>query len=105
MAREFLSRLTRKYLTYFLSRDLSHYVEAYDRFTNIEGHAEFNSALDLHWGQAWRIVDEISGGWLSKGDFAGPITQRKAGGYVHVYGLRHRARACARTRLLRRARR
>ena len=84
LAREFFARLTRKYLTYFLSRELSNYVGPDGRFSNIDRHVEFNSSLDLYCREASRIVEEFSGGWFSKGNFAGPITQKKAGGYVHV---------------------
>jgi len=84
LSREFFGRLTRKYLTYFLSRELSNYVSADGRFSNIDGHAEFTRALDLHCREAARIVEEFSGGWFSKGNFKGRITQAKAGGYVHV---------------------
>lgn len=84
LSREFFTRLTRKYLSYFLSRELSNYVGVDGRFANIDRHAEFNSALDLHCRQASRIIEEFSGGWFSKTNFAGPITQKNAGGYIHV---------------------
>ena len=84
LAREFFARLMRKYLTYFLSRELSNYVGAGGRFASIDGHAEFDKALDLHCRQASRIVEEFSGGWFSKGDFKGPITHERAGGFVHI---------------------
>ncbi|MBI5716616.1 MAG: hypothetical protein HZC37_02890 [Burkholderiales bacterium] len=84
LAAEFFTRLTRKYLTYFLSRELSNYVGVDGRFPNVDRHAEFNSALDLHCRQASLIIEEFSGGWFSKGNFKGPITQKNAAGYVHV---------------------
>jgi hypothetical protein len=84
LAKEFFTRLTRKYLTYFLSRELSNYVSGDGRFSNIHGHAEFNKALDLHCRQASRIVEEFSGGWFSKSNFEGGITQAKAAGFVHI---------------------
>ena len=63
LSREFFARLTRKYLSYFLSRELSNYVGGGGRFANIDGHEEFSKALDLHCRQASRIVEEFSGGW------------------------------------------
>lgn len=84
LAREFFTRLSRKYLTYFLSRELSNYVSGDGRFSNIDRHAEFNQGLDLYCRQASLIVEEFSGGWFSKGNFKGGITQTKAAGYVHV---------------------
>jgi hypothetical protein len=84
LATEFFARLTTKYLTYFLSRELSNYVGAGGRFASIDGHAEFDKALALHCRQASRIVEEFSGGWFSKNHFKGRITQEKAGGFAHV---------------------
>ena len=84
LAREFFARLTTKYLTYFLSRELSNYVGPGGRFAGIDGHAEFTRALDLHCHQASSIVEVFSGGWFSKGQFKGTITQQKASGFVHV---------------------
>ena len=84
LAREFFTRLSRKYLTYFLSRELSNYVSGDGRFSNIDRHAEFNKGLDLHCRQASRIIEEFSGGWFSKTNFEGGITQAKAAGFVHI---------------------
>lgn len=84
LAREFFTRFSRKYLTYFLSRELSNYVRADGRFPNIDSHAEFDQGLDLHCRQASRIIEEFSGGWFSKTNFKGSITKAKAAAYVHV---------------------
>jgi hypothetical protein len=84
LAREFFTRLSRKYLTYFLSRELSNYVSADGRFSNIDRHAEFNQGLDLHCREASRIIEEFSAGWYSKSNFEGGITEEKAAGFVHV---------------------
>lgn len=84
LASEFFARLTTKYLTYFLSRELSNYVGAGGRFAGIDGHAEFDKALALHCRQASRIVEEFSGGWFSKSHFKGRITHEKAGGFAHI---------------------
>ena len=84
LAREFFTRLSRKYLTYFLSRELSNYVSGDGRFSNIDSHAAFNNGLDLHCRQASRIIEEFSGGWFSKANYKGGITQEKAAGFVHV---------------------
>ena len=84
LAREFFSRLTKRYLTYFLSRELSNYVSGDGHFTSIDKHAEFNGALDLHCRQATRIIEEFSGGWFSKTNFEGGITPDKAAGFIHI---------------------
>ena len=84
LAKEFFSCLSKKYLTYFLSRELSNYVSGDGRFKSINEHAEFNEALDLHCRQATRIIEEFSGGWFSKTHFEEGITPDKAAGFVHV---------------------
>ncbi|MCL6508732.1 MAG: hypothetical protein K6T59_17105, partial [Bryobacteraceae bacterium] len=85
LAREFFTRLSTRYLTYFLSRTLSNSVSGDGRFKNINEHAEFNEALELHCRQATRIIEEFSGGWFSKTKFfEGDITPDKAAGFVHV---------------------
>lgn len=84
LAREFFTRLTKKYLTYFLSRELSNFVEGggKGRFANIEEHSKFNKALDLHCREATRIIQEFSGGWFSKTNYEGGITPEKTAGFV-----------------------
>lgn len=84
MTREFFARLTTKYLTYFLSRELSNYVGPSGRFAGSDEHAEFTRALDLHCQQASRIVEVFAGGWFSKTNFKGQVTQQKASGFVGV---------------------
>lgn len=84
LSREFFARFTRKYLTYFLSRELSNYVSGDGRFTNLQQHAAFNADLDVFCRQASRIVEEFSGGWYSKTEFKGGITQANASRFVHI---------------------
>lgn len=82
-AREFFARFTKRYLSYFLSRELSNHVGGNGRFENIEKHTEFNKALEAHCYEATRIIEEFSGGWFSKTRFElGDITPEKAAGYL-----------------------
>jgi hypothetical protein len=85
LAQEYFTRLSTRYLSYFLSRTLSNYVGGESRFKNIEDHSRFNEALRLHCRQATRIIEEFSGSWFSKTKFLeGDITRQKAAGFVHV---------------------
>ena len=84
LAREFFGRLSRKHLTYYLSRTLSNYVGGDGRFANVSEHVQFNEALDLHCRQASLIIERFSGGWFSKTNFKGGITPEKTAGFVHV---------------------
>jgi hypothetical protein len=84
LSHEFFSRFIRRYLGYFLSRELSNHVGGDGRFVNIDQHAEFNQALELHGRQAARIVETFAGGWFSKTNYEGGITPDKTAGFVHV---------------------
>ncbi len=84
LARDYFARLMRRYLGFYLSRELSNHVGGGRRFANINAHSEFDQALDLHCKQAARIVEEFSGSWFSKTDFEGGITPEKARRFGHV---------------------
>jgi len=76
LAREFFSAVTRRYLAFYLSRELSNHVGGNRRFANSSEHAQFDDALDLYCRQATRIVEEFAGGWFSKTNWEqGTITQ------------------------------
>ncbi|MBW1999617.1 MAG: hypothetical protein JRJ29_16855 [Deltaproteobacteria bacterium] len=84
LSRDFFARLSKRYLGYFLSRELSNHVSGDGRFSNIDQHAEFNKALELHCQQAAYIVESFAGGWFSKTNFEGGITPEKAEAFTHV---------------------
>ena len=84
LARDFFSRLTRRHLDYYLSRELSKHVGINSRFQTIREHKQFEEALDLHCRETSRIIKEFSGEWFSKQNYEGGIDQAKAGGFVHV---------------------
>jgi len=84
LARGFFARLTKRYLTYFLSRELSNHVQSDGRFSNIDRHTEFNEALGVHCHQVSRIVEDFSGEWFSKTEYEGGITPKKAAGFLYV---------------------
>jgi|RhiMethySRZTD1v2_1073278.scaffolds.fasta_scaffold365409_3 hypothetical protein len=83
LARDFLSRLTRKHLGYSLSRELPVHVGPNRRFASIREHDDFEHALDLHCREASRILKEFAGQWYSKRLHEGGIDQAQAGGFVH----------------------
>lgn len=84
-ARDFFAGLTRRYLTFFLSRELSNHVGGERRFANITDHAAFNAALDLHCHQAARIVEEFAGSWFSKTNWQqGGTTPENVRGFAWV---------------------
>ncbi len=84
LARDFFSRLSRRQLSYFLSRELAQHVGAGQRFHSVREHRDFEAALDLHCREASRIIKEFSGEWFSKHTYEGGITEAKAGRFAHV---------------------
>jgi hypothetical protein len=84
LARDFFSRLARRQLSYFLSRELSQHVGVESRFRTIREHREFEEALDLHCREASRIIKEFAGEWFSKQTYEGGIDRAKAGRFAHI---------------------
>jgi len=84
LGRHFFSRFLGRYLTYFLSRELSNHVGRGQRFANIQEHSAFNQAIDLYCRQAARIVQEFAGGWFSKTNYEGGIDLKKASDFAFV---------------------
>lgn len=84
-ARNFFSRLTEKYVNYFLSRAVTYHLGEGNRFSTLAQQSEFSHALNLHCKQAAFIVEEFSGGWFSKTNWekAG-ISRKDAAGFAHV---------------------
>jgi hypothetical protein len=76
LARDFFARLTERYITYFLSRELSNQLET------IHANRQFREALSLHCKQASKIVEKFAHGWFSTTNYRGGITPRKAAGFM-----------------------
>jgi hypothetical protein len=76
LARDFFARLTERYLTYFLSRELS------NQFGSVHANRQFREGLSLHCKQASKIVEKFAADWFSKANYEGGITPRKAAGFV-----------------------
>ena len=84
LSRDYFSRLMRRHLSYYLSRELSNHVGATKRFNSVRAHKAFEDALDGHCREASRIIKEYSGEWFSKHNYEGGIDPGKAGRFVHV---------------------
>jgi hypothetical protein len=81
LARDFFARLTRRYLDYYLSRELPKHIGL--RFPSLADYNDFDVALDVHCRQTSLIVRDFSAEWFSKHTFEGGIDPRKAGSFVH----------------------
>jgi hypothetical protein len=84
LARDFFARLTRRHLTYYLSRELSNHVGPETRFGSITAHSDFNANLDRHCRETARIVKNFSGDWFGKSNYEGGITPEKAAAFIAV---------------------
>lgn len=84
LARDFFAGLTQRYLSFFLSRELSNHVGGDRRFANTADHGEFNDALSLHCVQASRIVEEFAGSWFSKTNWEQGITPENSKRFAAV---------------------
>jgi len=84
LARDFFARLTRRYLDYYLGRQLPEHVGVAQRFRTVREHHEFEQALHRHCREASLIAQEFAGDWFSKANYEGGITLQKAGGFAHI---------------------
>lgn len=84
LAHDFFSRLTQRYLTYHLSRELSVHVGEGKRFRDINSHTQFLDQLNTSCRQAAIIVKEFAGGWYSKANYESGITPEKARNFAWV---------------------
>jgi hypothetical protein len=66
LVREFTGSFLRRYLTYFLSMELSNHVGGDKRFVNIQEHLDFKKTLDQHCRQVAYVVEDYAGDWLAK---------------------------------------
>jgi hypothetical protein len=78
LARAFFARFAERYLTYYLSRELSVHVGRGERFETLDDHSAFSAALRLHCYQAARIVEDFAGQWYSKARWARDVSLERA---------------------------
>jgi hypothetical protein len=82
LTHDFFSRLTRRYLEYHLSRELSNHVGQDRRFASAREHNEFLRQLDAHCRVATGSVRKFAGDWYSKHNFQKDLTLRKTKGFT-----------------------
>jgi hypothetical protein len=76
LARDFFARLTQRYITYFLSRELS------NELPSISANKQFREALSVHCRQASKILEEYARVWFSKATYQSGITQTRAANFI-----------------------
>jgi hypothetical protein len=80
-SRIFFSKFVNRYLSYFLSRELSNQVGVDGRFENIAEYGEFSYELDRHCWEITKIIEGFSGGWYAKAQAEG-LNKIKASGFL-----------------------
>jgi hypothetical protein len=82
VAHAYFARVTERFLTYHLGRELARHVGGNGRFLTTDDHSEFLRKLATHCNEAAAITREFAGGWYSKANYAGEITEKKTRNFV-----------------------
>lgn len=83
LAHEFFARVTERFLTYHLSRELSAHVGPGRRFANIDAHEAFGRQLRVTCEETAVIVRRFAGEWYGKTRYESGVTPAKARDFVH----------------------
>jgi len=83
LSRDFFARLTKHYLSYFLTRELTNHIGVNKRFDNLNEHEDFQSALKKHCREVSKIVQKFSNDWHRK-HLPGGISQEEVSGFVSI---------------------
>jgi hypothetical protein len=82
LGQDFFARLTRRYLDYYLSREIAGHVGIQKRFQTLAEHRDFEVALDRHCREAAIILREYAGEWFSKANYERGIDRVGAGHFA-----------------------
>lgn len=75
LARDFFARLTLKTLEYYISRALPNHVGANRSLPSFDGQIAFRQNLERHCREASLIVEDFAGGWFSKNNYQGTLSE------------------------------
>ena len=73
---------TQKTLEYYISRELPNHVGPGRAIASIDNQIEFRGAVERHCHEASLIVEEFAGGWYSKSNYQGTLTEASAQGFA-----------------------
>lgn len=82
LARDFFARLTLKTLEYYLSRALPDQVGPGRRLPSFDSQIAFRQSLERHCREASLIVEDFAGGWFSKNNYQGTLTEAATQGFT-----------------------
>lgn len=81
---EFFVGFTKRYLDYYLGRELPAHVGVGKAFKNIDQHSEFGRSFDLYIRQTIRISDEFTPGWFGRARYEGRLSHDDVARFAHV---------------------
>ena len=81
---DFYAVFTRRYVSYYLSRELSNHVGSGKKFRDLKEHSDFYKALDHHIRQTVRISDDFTPGWFGKARFEKRVSHDDVKKYAFV---------------------
>lgn len=84
LSRLFFSGFLNRILQFFISKEISNYVGPDKNFSHIGILRDFNEALDTFCYQSAKIVEDFAGGWYSKRNWQGDITQDDAKNFIYI---------------------
>ncbi len=82
LTQDFFARVTRKYLLYHLSRELSNHVGGGRRFQSVDEHNDFLRGVDDHCHVCSKMLRRFAGEWYTKANWKEGISLRKAEGFT-----------------------
>jgi hypothetical protein len=82
LARDFLARLMRHVLDYYLSRELANHVGVGRRHRSLKDHHDFDRALDRHCHEAAVIAQDYAAEWYSKAKYECGVDRPRAAAFV-----------------------
>lgn len=82
LVRDFVARLTREHLGYYLSRTLPEQVGQSGRFQSIQDHLKFEAALTMHCRETALIVEQFAADWYDKHRHQETLTPKAAASFA-----------------------
>jgi len=84
LARLYFAKVLNRVLQFFISKESPNRIGLERKFKDISDLSNFDLALEAYCFQSAKIVEEFAGGWYSKRNWQGEISEHDAKGFVAV---------------------
>ena len=84
LARLYFAKVLNRALQFFISKESPNRIGLDRKFEDISDLSNFNLALEAYCYQSAKIVEKFAGGWYSKRNWQGEISENDAKGFVSV---------------------